>query len=66
MTKNPVKVQEDTTQLAMTALMMQKKIRHLPVIDEKKRLIGMVSDRDLRSAYPSTVLSDNDRDEASR
>jgi len=27
-------------------------IRHLPVVDKKNRLIGMVSDRDIRSAMP--------------
>jgi acetoin utilization protein AcuB len=29
----------------------------LPVIDKDWRLVGMVTDRDIRSAYPSSVLS---------
>ncbi len=32
-------------------------IRHLPVVDSENKLIGIVSDRDLRSAYPSSVTS---------
>lgn len=32
-------------------------IRHLPVVDQERKLIGIVSDRDLRSAYPSSVTS---------
>jgi acetoin utilization protein AcuB len=32
--------------------MRQYRIRHLPVIDEQDRLIGIVTDRDIRSALP--------------
>jgi acetoin utilization protein AcuB len=32
-------------------------IRHLPVVDGENRLVGIVTDRDLRSAYPSSVTS---------
>lgn len=35
--------------------------RHLPVVDEKGFLVGMLTDRDLRSAYPSSVLSKSER-----
>lgn len=41
-------------------LMLEKKIRHLPVVDEKGLLLGMVSDRDVRSAMPSTLLKKPD------
>lgn len=40
-------------------LMQERRIRHLPVIDEAGKLIGMVSDRDMRSAMPSTLLDRN-------
>lgn len=43
-------------------MMMEKRIRHLPVIDEKGLLLGMVSDRDMRSAMPSTLLDQADQD----
>jgi len=41
-------------------LMQEKNIRHLPVVDEKGMLLGMVSDRDVRSAMPSTLLKKPD------
>lgn len=40
--------------------MQEKKIRHLPVVDEQGKLIGMVSDRDVRSAMPSSLLASED------
>lgn len=43
-------------------LMMEKKIRHLPVIDGAGKLIGIVTDRDLRDAMPSTLLKKPDYD----
>jgi acetoin utilization protein AcuB len=36
-------------------LMLQHKVRHLPVIDEGNHLIGIVSDRDIRDAAPSIL-----------
>jgi dTDP-glucose pyrophosphorylase len=41
MTLNPVTVKKDTSQMAIMALMMQKKIRHLPVIDHKRRPVAL-------------------------
>lgn len=41
-------------------LMHERGIRHLPVVDEKGLLLGMVSDRDVRSAMPSTLLKKPD------
>ena len=41
MTEDPVQVQEGTPQLAITALMMQKKIRHLPVINKKGQPVAL-------------------------
>ncbi len=32
------------------------RIRHLPVVDPENRLIGMITDRDIRSAMPSKFL----------
>jgi acetoin utilization protein AcuB len=36
--------------------MAKYKIRHLPVVDEENRLIGIVTDRDIRSAMPSSLF----------
>ncbi|MBA3031220.1 MAG: CBS domain-containing protein [Desulfobacteraceae bacterium] len=36
--------------------MIQNKVRHLPVVDEDNRLLGIVTDRDIRSAMPSALF----------
>jgi acetoin utilization protein AcuB len=38
--------------------MSQNRIRHLPVIDADGRLIGIVTDRDIRSALPYRMIKD--------
>jgi acetoin utilization protein AcuB len=38
--------------------MTQNRIRHLPVIDADSRLIGIVTDRDIRSALPYSMMKD--------
>ncbi len=38
-------------------LMRQNSVRHLPVIDDEGKLLGIVSDRDMRDAQPSSLLS---------
>ena len=45
-------------------LLIDHHFRHLPVVDNKNKLIGVISDRDLRSAYPSSVLTDVEKKEA--
>lgn len=43
--------------------MKENHIRHLPVVDENERLIGIVTDRDIRSAFPYYPGQLNDRDD---
>ena len=43
-------------------LLKEHKIRHIPIIDEERRVIGIVSDRDVRDASPSIFLKNSDRD----
>lgn len=38
-------------------LMTQKEIRHLPIVNEKDELLGIISDKDIKMALPS-ILSD--------
>lgn len=49
-----------TTQTVEDAMHMmeQKKIRRLPVIDEKKRLVGMLSLGDIADAMPRQLLGE--------
>ncbi|WP_087971938.1 acetoin utilization AcuB family protein [Oceanobacillus rekensis] len=44
-------------------LLKENKIRHIPIVDNDKHVIGIVSDRDVRDASPSTFLTDADSSE---
>jgi acetoin utilization protein AcuB len=56
MTPQPVTVDEDTSVLDAAEMMKEKKFRRFPVL-RGDELIGIVTDRDLRSAAPSQVIS---------
>jgi acetoin utilization protein AcuB len=58
MSKSPLTVRPETAIAEVKAIMGRKQFRHLPVVDENGRLLGMVTDRDIRSAYPSSVATD--------
>ncbi len=47
MTRDPLCIQEGETLVAAHAIMRRHHIRHLPVLDENQRLVGIVSERDL-------------------
>ena len=64
MTANPLTISADMLLPEARQLLTDYHFRHLPVVDKENRLIGVISDRDLRSAYPSTVLGDTERDKA--
>ncbi|MFB5088074.1 acetoin utilization AcuB family protein [Psychrobacillus sp. PGGUH221] len=38
-------------------LLKEKKIRHLPIINKDREVVGVVTDRDLKEATPSTLQS---------
>jgi acetoin utilization protein AcuB len=63
MTRKVVTIDKDTDLLKAKELMEQYHIRHLPVIESDGMLIGIVSDRDIRSALP---LSYYRKDEAAK
>ncbi len=60
MTHNPVTIGPETLIPDARDILQHNDFRHLPVVDKDGRLIGMVTDRDIRSAYPSSVLSGED------
>lgn len=60
MNKNLITTGPDTKLSEAREVMRQHKIRHLPVVDDKGVLVGIVSDRDMRSAMPSSLLSRED------
>jgi len=58
MTKKVITVSGDTSVLDTRGLMRSHKIRHLPVVDKDQLLLGIVTDRDVRSAMPSVSLNE--------
>lgn len=38
-------------------LLKEKKIRHLPIINDQREVVGVVTDRDLKEATPSSLLN---------
>ena len=57
MTADPLCLHPEMSLLQVRELIAGKSFRHFPVTDAAGRLVGIVSDRDLRSAFPSTALN---------
>jgi acetoin utilization protein AcuB len=57
--RNPVTISPDASFFEARNLIHEKGIRHLPVVDKNGKLVGIVTDRDIREAAPSdaTLLS---------
>lgn len=56
MSKNPITITDDTSMMKAIHLMKQNRFRRLPVLQEG-RLVGIVSDRDLKEASPSKATT---------
>ncbi len=61
MTPDPITVAPEMLLPEARALLNEYHFRHLPVVDLHGKLLGILTDRDLRSAYPSSVLTDSER-----
>jgi len=57
MHSEPVTIPPGTPLLEAEWRMQEGGFRHLPIVDKHERLIGIVSDRDLREAAPSDATS---------
>ncbi len=57
MTKNVVTITPDTSIMKASRLMKEKKVGRLPVVDEEGRIVGILTDRDIRSASPSKATT---------
>jgi acetoin utilization protein AcuB len=57
MTTDVSTIGEDASIMKASIVMKEKKIRSLPVVDKKDKLVGIVSDRDLRDASPSKATT---------
>ena len=53
MTKDVITVSPDTSMMAVSKLLKNHDIRRVPVVDKDGRLIGIVTDRDIKEASPS-------------
>jgi acetoin utilization protein AcuB len=53
--KNPITINPNASFFEAQNLIQEKGIRHLPVVDENNRLLGIVTERDIRKAGPSDV-----------
>ena len=56
MTENVITVKPEDAVLDAQNLISAHKIRHLPVIDHDTKLVGIITDRDIRSAVPDSIL----------
>ncbi len=55
MARKVITVDKEMSLLEAQKLMQQQNVRHLPVVDADNHLVGMVTDRDIRSALPSEL-----------
>ena len=58
-----ISVNPETSVGAASELLEKHDIRHLPVVDKEMKLVGMVTDRDIRSASPSSIVDGEDQRE---
>lgn len=57
MTPDPICGHPEMPVTEAQALMRDRNIRHLPVVDEEKKLVGLITQRSLARALPSDVSS---------
>lgn len=57
MTKDPITVFPETSMLQAAKLMKENGVHRLPVVDEAGKLLGIVSDRDIKAAQPSKATA---------
>jgi len=60
MNTNLVSIAPETKLSEVRTLMKDNNFRHLPVVDKDGKLIGIVTDRDMRDASPSSLLSEEE------
>lgn len=63
MVKEVITIDKDDSVFEAQEKMATNNIRHLPVVDDNGRLTGIVTDRDIRSAMPYTLLKKSDNAE---
>jgi len=59
MTREPITVDPEAPLGTAMEVMRRKRIRHLPVVDDAGRLVGIITDRDLRQATFAPALAEH-------
>lgn len=59
MTRDPVSIDPEAPLGTAIDVMRRKRIRHLPVVDDTGRLMGIITDRDLRQATFAPALAEH-------
>ena len=57
MTLNPVTISPDASVVEASELMKREKVHRLPVLDKDKKLVGVISEKDILYASPSPASS---------
>jgi len=57
MQKNPITISPEASFYEARAIIRDKGIRHLPVVDKNHHLVGLITDNDIREAAPSDATS---------
>ena len=55
MTKDPVTLRDDDLLRQAVEIVMVRRIRHIPVLDQGGQLVGIVTDRDVQGTLPSPL-----------
>ena len=55
MNDEPYTLAPTNTVVEALKLMREKKVRHLPVIDEERHVLGVLTERDIKEALPSSL-----------
>jgi acetoin utilization protein AcuB len=58
MTPDPITIDPGASLGTAMEVMRSRRVRHLPVVDEAGRLMGIITDRDLRQAAFAPVLAE--------
>jgi acetoin utilization protein AcuB len=70
MTRKVITVDQEAGIFDAQQLLVKNNIRHLPIVDKDLRLIGIITDRDIRSALPYSSIaepcSEEERDRVAR
>lgn len=66
MTRKVVTIEKEASILKAETLMKEHHIRHLPVVENGQKLIGIVTDRDFKGAMPYEVFYAPDSPEAQK